>query len=201
MIVDVHAVLNVVAADPLNELQQFGFAPIPVLGGDQRVVMRYLLSSKYASKREADARFITAAGILDHEGTVGYMEEEVIVDDRTVTPSSHAQRDSVQLSPLHEIDPQGRFKRCDIHATAADAAPVVERFFADAGFYALVLEKTGRPASVFTAQFLDARLGKRVYAKLLRNLPRLGFFGSLKYEATRRVRTWGGQHMPPILSR
>jgi hypothetical protein len=201
---DLHIAANHIPAALFQELLDSGYREQLVIGGDDRVQMRYLLSVNLSNRNEADELFQRSVRMISsHPSFKGYIEEEAIVFD-TDLPGSYTQRGTTDYALERVFTsqcPPDIFKRCDIHLTVPESDLKTLEVLRTVGFYHLQLDKPyfGR-ANIITLQFEDIEEGKKACRKLMQLVKHRSVVGSLKFEVTINIRNFGFD-MPPIVLR
>lgn len=200
---EVHIVSMEMTSSLFRDLRGLGFSEAIVCGGDPRVTMSILLSAKHFEPEESDKVFAAACQVCDNEPKFcGYIEQETVVHDLRIESSSATSNvDALKYKVTPSPCPNNTYKKCDIHATTNKVDSRVDSVFSSAGYYYIILEKSGiGQVRVNTMQFETTKHALAVWENLVDFAKNCGgFHGTLKLEVTRNFRRFGDYVLPPLV--
>jgi hypothetical protein len=198
---DLHIVANELPPRLDAALQELGYRHKRVVGGDQRVLMKYLLSQKRFSRRAADEIYASTVRAVDqHPSFNGYVEEEAVAHDLSFSGRGGGELCRFPLRLTASDCPPDTYKRCDVHVATSYEDSTAIRGLREAGFYSQILEKpTQGRVQVATVQAEGLVLGKQLWKHVVCYLSQCDeFVGSAKFEVTLQLHNFN-YSLPPMV--
>jgi hypothetical protein len=199
---DVHVVAKNMSTETLERLLAIGFGVKEVVGGDDRIKMKYLLSLKSENLEISDKIYEKSFRICDaDEEFYGYIEQEIVSSDIRLTYSdtviSRLPDMKFEVSPC----PYNLYKGCDLHFAVTDVPQSLLDLAKKYDFYHLVLRKPGLgDVTIFTMQLESPVHGFelwKVMLEFLEGIPNIDC--SAKFEVTRNLKRFGDYPLPPLI--